>query len=71
MYSGIFRDVIDNETPSSEKDESKNTSNTSNIDQPFSDWSKLIHKAVYSVDGERIGYLSKIMSRYMIVSQRF
>jgi hypothetical protein len=64
----IFRDVIDNETPSSEKDESNNSSNTSNIDRPFSDWSKLIHKAVYSIDGKKIGYLSKITSEYMIVT---
>jgi hypothetical protein len=35
---------------------------------PFSDWSDLINKSVYSTDGRRIGLLRKISSEYMVVS---
>ena len=35
---------------------------------PFSDWSRLINKSVYSLDGRRLGLLRKISSDYMIVS---
>ena len=35
---------------------------------PFSDWSDLINKSVYSIDGRRIGLLRKISSEYMVVS---
>jgi hypothetical protein len=34
---------------------------------PFSDWSKLIHKPVLSSDGTKIGFLRKTMEDYMIV----
>jgi hypothetical protein len=36
-------------------------------DNPFSEWSGLIHKPVYSIDGKKLGFLRKIMSNYMIV----
>jgi hypothetical protein len=42
---------------------------TSNGDDPFSDWSKLIHKPVYSIDGKNIGFLRKIVADYMIVKK--
>jgi hypothetical protein len=35
---------------------------------PFADWSSLINKSVYSIDGTRLGLLRKISSDYMIVS---
>lgn len=38
---------------------------------PFSDWSKLVHKRVFSIDGKRLGLLTKILSDYMIVSSGF
>jgi hypothetical protein len=36
---------------------------------PFSDWSKLIHKPVYSIDGKNIGFLRKVVADYMIVKK--
>ena len=36
---------------------------------PFSDWSKLIHKPVYSIDGKKIGFLRKIVADYMVVKK--
>jgi hypothetical protein len=36
-------------------------------DNPFSEWSDLIHKPVYSIDGKKLGFLIKVMSDYMIV----
>jgi hypothetical protein len=38
---------------------------------PFSDWSKLMHKRVFSIDGKNLGLLSRIISDYMIVSGGF
>ena len=38
-----------------------------NYDDPFSNWSDLIHKSVYSVDGKNLGFLRKIHSDYMVV----
>lgn len=42
--------------------------NSEDNTNPFSDWSTLINKSVYSRDGRRIGLLRKISSDYMIVS---
>jgi sporulation protein YlmC with PRC-barrel domain len=39
--------------------------NTKDNTNPFSDWSDLINKSVYSTDGTRIGLLRKISSEYM------
>jgi hypothetical protein len=36
-------------------------------DDPFSNWSDLLQKRVYSVDGKNLGFLRKIFSDYMIV----
>ena len=36
---------------------------------PFADWSELVHKAVYSIDGKKIGFLQKILSDYMLVGR--
>jgi hypothetical protein len=41
--------------------------NNYNNDDPFSNWSDLIHKSVYSVDGKNLGFLRKIHSDYMVV----
>jgi hypothetical protein len=42
---------------------------TQNEHDPFSDWSKLIHKPVYSIDGKKIGFLRKIVADYMVVKK--
>ena len=47
--------------------ESKNNDNTHNDDDPFSNWSDLIHKPVYSNDGKNLGFLRRILSDYMVV----
>ncbi len=41
---------------------------TDDNNNPFSDWSTLINKSVYSIDGRRLGLLRKISYDYMIVS---
>jgi hypothetical protein len=41
--------------------------NNYNYDDPFSNWSDLIHKPVYSIDGKNLGFLRKINSDYMVV----
>ena len=38
-----------------------------NNDDPFSNWSDLIHKPVYSIDGKNLGFLRRILSDYMVV----
>jgi hypothetical protein len=38
-------------------------------DDPFSDWSELVHKPVYSIDGKKLGFLRKTISEYIIVGQ--
>ena len=38
-------------------------------DDPFSDWSELVHKPVYSIDGKKLGFLRKTISEYIIVVQ--
>jgi hypothetical protein len=36
---------------------------------PFSDWTVLIHKPVYSVDEKKLGFLRKTSSDYMVVGR--
>jgi hypothetical protein len=36
---------------------------------PFSDWSELMHRAVYTADGKKISFLRKVISDYMIVKK--
>jgi hypothetical protein len=47
----------------------KNNNNDINDhhDDPFSNWSDLIHKPVYSIDGKNLGFLRRILSDYMVV----
>ncbi|MFL6522984.1 MAG: hypothetical protein ACJ71B_05835 [Nitrososphaera sp.] len=40
-----------------------------NASDPFSDWSKLIHRPVYSLDGKKIGFVRKLVSDYMLVKK--
>jgi hypothetical protein len=42
-----------------------------NEDDPFSQWSDLIHKSVYSSDGKKLGFFRKILSDYMFISIGF
>lgn len=42
-----------------------------NEDDPFSQWSDLIHKSVYSSDGKKLGFFRKILSDYMSISRGF
>jgi len=44
-----------------------NDDNNDNHDDPFSNWSDLIHKPVYSIDGKNLGFLRRILSDYMVV----
>jgi hypothetical protein len=41
----------------------------SNAHDPFSDWSKLIHRPVYSIDGKKIGFVRKLVADYMLVKK--
>jgi hypothetical protein len=43
----------------------------SNAHDPFSDWSKLIHRPVYSIDGKKIGFVRKLVEDYMLVKKGF
>lgn len=40
-------------------------------DNPFSNWSKLVHRRVYSLDGKKLGVLKKVLSDYMIIMTGF
>jgi hypothetical protein len=40
-----------------------------NANDPFSDWSKLIHRPVYSLDGKKIGFVRKLVADYMLVKK--
>jgi hypothetical protein len=40
-------------------------------DDPFSEWSNLIHRPVYSIDGKKLGFLRKVISEYMFVGRGF
>jgi hypothetical protein len=44
---------------------------SSEDDDPFSDWSNLIHRPVYSIDGKNLGLLRKVISDYMFVGRGF
>jgi hypothetical protein len=39
------------------------------VHDPFSDWSKLIHRPVYSRDGKKIGFVRKLVADYMLVKK--
>lgn len=41
----------------------------SNAHDPFSDWSKLIHRPVYSIDGKKIGFVRKLVADYILVKK--
>ena len=41
----------------------------SNAHDPFSDWSKLMHRPVYSIDGKKIGFVRKLVADYMLVKK--
>ncbi|HJU34895.1 MAG TPA: hypothetical protein VJ695_07220 [Nitrososphaera sp.] len=40
-----------------------------NEHDPFSDWSKLVHRPVYSKDGKKIGFVRKLVADYMLVKK--
>src|SRR5918997_4917861 len=40
-----------------------------NAHDPFSDWSELIHRPVYSIDGKKIGFVRKLVADYMLVKK--
>jgi hypothetical protein len=40
-----------------------------NVHDPFSDWSRLIHRPVYSIDGKKIGFVRKLVADYMLVKK--
>jgi hypothetical protein len=41
------------------------------IDDPFTDWKRLLNKSVYSIDGKKIGFLRKVVADYMVVRKGF
>src|SRR5687767_2403077 len=60
-------------------DKTNNTSTTNNntyfedsvhnSHDPFSDWSRLIHRPVYSIDGKKIGFVRKLVADYILVKK--
>ena len=40
-------------------------------DDPFSDWSNLIYRPVYFIDGKKLGLLRKAISECMFVGRGF
>lgn len=38
---------------------------------PFSDWSQLMNRPVYAVDGKKVGFLRSILADYLIVKKGF
>ena len=40
-----------------------------NAHDPFSDWSRLIHRPVYSIDGKKIGFVRKLVADYILVKK--
>ena len=42
---------------------------SNNAHDPFSDWSKLLHRPVYSIDGKKIGFVRKLVADYMLVKK--
>jgi hypothetical protein len=43
--------------------------NTEPDDDPFSDWTMLMHKPVYSSDGSKVGFLRGVIADYMVVKK--
>jgi hypothetical protein len=41
------------------------------IDDPFTDWKRLLNKSVYSIDGKKIGFLRKVVADYLVVCKGF
>lgn len=41
------------------------------IDDPFTDWKRLLNKSVYSIDGKKIGFLRKVVADYLVVRKGF
>jgi hypothetical protein len=39
---------------------------SSEDDDPFSDWSDLVHKLVYSIDEKKLGFLRKVLSGHIL-----
>ncbi len=54
---------------SDDKDNLYYDNSVRNMNDPFSDWSKLIHRPVYSLDGKKIGFIRKLISDYMLVTK--
>lgn len=40
-----------------------------NPDDPFSDWSRLMNRPVYSIDGKKIGFVRKLVADYILVKK--
>lgn len=40
-----------------------------NAHDPFSDWSRLLHRPVYSKDGKKIGFVRKLVADYILVKK--
>jgi hypothetical protein len=40
-----------------------------NAHDPFSDWSRLINRPVYSIDGKKIGFVRKLVADYILVKK--
>jgi hypothetical protein len=40
-----------------------------NAHDPFSDWSQLINRPVYSIDGKKIGFVRKLVADYILVKK--
>lgn len=40
-----------------------------NAHDPFSDWSRLINRPVYSIDGKNIGFVRKLVADYILVKK--
>jgi hypothetical protein len=38
---------------------------------PFTDWTRLLNKSVYSIDGKKIGFLRKVVADYMLIKKGF
>src|ERR671918_1350444 len=44
-------------------------SSVQNAHDPFSDWSRLIDRPVYSIDGKKIGFVRKLVADYILVKK--
>src|ERR671910_946392 len=56
---------------STNKDNVYHENTVTNTHDPFSDWSRLIHRPVYSIDGKKIGFVRKLVADYMLVKKGF